>query len=82
MKLVQQCALRIDRMLRETLPRKSGKPFMVPPRGPADKSGVTLISGNADSSDFKSKSSAASSHTRPFFSQWLDAWRSRNEKAS
>jgi hypothetical protein len=83
MKLLKQCSLRIDRALRRILPRKSREPFLVPPRGPVGRRGETVGSGKAASSEIHHHPpSPATSQPRPFFSQWLDSWRSRNEKAS
>jgi hypothetical protein len=84
MRVVEECVRRIDWALREVLPGKSEEQFVVHPRGFTGRNGFTLRSRETSSSSETegSRPELANHHSKPFFSQWLDNWRSRNEKAS
>jgi hypothetical protein len=83
MKLVEECVRRIDWALREVLPGKSEEQFLVQDRGFAGKTGPRVTSQEprpAKTQDFGPR--PASRAPQSLFRQWLDTWRSRNEKAS
>lgn len=83
MRTVEECVRRIDWALREVLPGKSEERFLthddqfVRENGP----GATLQQPSSSSIPV-----LGPEHTnrpsQPLFSQWLDNWRSRNERAS
>jgi hypothetical protein len=80
--LVEECVRHIDWALREVLPCKSEEQFVVHDGGFVRKAGPSTTSRASGSS--KTKNSGLEPTTRqpkPLFSQWLDAWRSRNERA-
>jgi hypothetical protein len=72
MKVVEDCVHRIDWALREVLPGESEEPSVVQPRASARRIGLTT----------GSRQEPADQPSKPFLNQWLDAWRSRNQKAS
>src|ERR1700733_3146446 len=83
MKLVEECVRRIDWALREVLPGMSEEGFMGEEGGVDGKTGPRLTSQKPSSGKIKGMSHEPSSGARqPLFSQWLDTWRNRNEKAS
>jgi hypothetical protein len=73
MKVVEECVRHIDWALREVLPGKSDELFVVHTGRLVGRNGLTVISRAASSSE------TTDNHSEPFFSQWLDAWRSRGE---
>ena len=78
MKLVEQCVRRIDWALREVLPGKSEERFVVTPADSLEE----VAKDRAASSSYETKGprpESADSQPKPFFSQWLYTWRSRNE---
>ena len=81
-KLIEECVRHIDWALREVLPCKSGEQFVVHD-GFVRKTGPSITSRAPGSSN--TKNSGPEPTTRwpePLFSQWLDTWRSRNERTS
>jgi hypothetical protein len=81
--LVEECVRHIDWALREVLPCKSKEQFVVHVGGFVRKTSPIITSRASDST--KTKNSGLEPTTRqpkPLFSQWLDTWRSRNERAS
>ena len=81
-KLVEDCVRSIDWALREVLPGKSEEQFVVHDGGGfVSKTGSNIPSRAPSSSETK-KSAQESTTRQPsrLFSQWLDTWRSRNEK--
>ncbi len=78
MKLVEECVRRIDWALREVLPGKSEEQFVVTPADSLEE--VAKDRAASSSSETKpSRPQPTSSQPKPFFSQWLYTWRSRNE---
>lgn len=67
MKVIEDCVHHIDWVLREVLPAESEKSSAVRTRAPAGRTGLA---------------GSRKAHSKPFFNQWLDAWRSRNQRAS
>lgn len=65
MKLVEDCARRIDWTLREVLPGKSKGQF------------VTARGEFTGRSDLENQSSAVAPSSEPIFKRWLDGWESR-----
>ena len=84
MKVVEECVRRIDWALREVLPGKTQEQFVAHSRGSTRRNGLTLRTQEpAWSSESESSQPApAKTQPKPFFGQWLDTWRNRNEKAS
>jgi hypothetical protein len=83
MKLIEECVRCIDWALREALPGKSEGQFLVHEGGLVQKIGPGVTSQkprSAKTHDFGPKPTSEAS--QPLFSQWLDTWRSRNERAS
>ncbi len=83
-KLVEDCVRRIDWALREVLPGKSEEQFVVHDGGRFVPTTDSSIPSRAPSSS-ETKNFAPESTTRQpsiLFSQWLNTWRSRNERAS
>jgi len=81
--LVEECVRHIDWALREVLPCKSEEQFATHDGGLVRKTGPSITFRAPGSS--KTKNSGPEPTTRPhkpLFSQWLDTWRSRNERAS
>jgi hypothetical protein len=78
MKLVEECVRRIDWALREVLPGKSEEQFVVTP---ADSLGEVAKDRVASSSSEtkRSRPEPTKSQPKPFFSQWLNTWKSRGE---
>jgi len=81
MRTVEGCVRRIDWALREVLPGKSQERFLthdkfVRENGP----GVTLQQTGSNVPVLRPEHTDRPSE--PFFSQWLDTWRSRNDRAS
>jgi hypothetical protein len=82
-KVVEECVRRIDWALREVLPGKSEEQFVASSRGFTGRNGLTRRPRETSSSETKaSRPDLANHHLKSFFSQWLENWRSRNEKAS
>jgi hypothetical protein len=73
MRVVEECVRHIDWVLREVLPGKSDELFVVHTGKFVGRNGLTVISRAAISSETRDN------HPESFFSQWLDAWRSRSE---
>jgi hypothetical protein len=84
MKVVEECVHRIDWALREVLPGESEESSVVHTRKSAKRIGLTAGTREASSlsehNQFRQE--PANRRSKPFFNQWLDAWRSRNKKAS
>ena len=83
MKLVEECVRRIDWALREALPGKSEEQVFVHQGGLVQKTAPGVTSQMPRSA--KTQNSGPKPTTRrpkPLFTQWLDTWRSRNERAS
>jgi hypothetical protein len=83
MNVVEECVRHIDWALREVLPGKTAEQFVVHPDGFVGRNGLTVRSWVASSSSGtkRSRPEPTDSQPKPFFSQWLDTWRSRNEGA-
>jgi hypothetical protein len=84
MKVVEDCIHRIDWALREVLPGESEQSSVVHTRASAGRIGLTAGSGKLSSLSERNQSrhEPANRRSNPFFSQWLDTWRNRNQKAS
>jgi hypothetical protein len=84
MKVIEDCVHRIDWVLREVLPGESEESSVVHTCASARRIGLTAGSREASSlsEHNQSRQEPANQCSKPFFSQWLDAWRSRNQKAS
>jgi hypothetical protein len=83
MELVEECVRRIDWVLREVLPGKSEEDFVTHAEGFAGRSGPVLAPHAGSSSETKrSRPEHTLRGPKPLFRQWLDTWRSRNQKAS
>jgi len=83
MELVEECVRRIDWALREALPGKSEERFFVHEGGLVQKTGPGVTSQKPRSAKTQDFGPEPTSRARqPLFSQWLDTWRSRNERAS
>jgi len=81
--LVEECVRHIDWALREVLPCKSGEQFVVHDGGFVRKTGPSIKSRPSGSSKTKNSGlEPAPRQPKPLFCQWLDTWRSRNERAS
>jgi hypothetical protein len=81
--LVEECVRHIDWALREVLPGKSKERF-VGHEGEFVRSAGSSITSRAPSWS-KTQNSGPNPTTgqpKPLFTQWLDTWRSRNERAS
>jgi hypothetical protein len=92
-KVVEECVRRIDWALREVLAGKCDQRFVTFPGGLNQKRDSRIASRKASTSwgaehTYLESRSEARAESRPepidktLFSRWLDAWRSRNEKAS
>lgn len=84
MKVVEECVRRIDWALREVLPGKSQEQFVVRPGVSARRHGLTFRTEQpawSSESELCQPEPTKTQH-KPFFSQWLETWRNRNEKAS
>jgi len=84
MKVVEDCVHRIDWVLREVLPGETEESSVVQPHASARRIGLTAGSREASSlsEHNQSRQGPANRGSKPFLNQWLDAWRSRNQKAS
>lgn len=84
MKVVEECVRRIDWALREILPGKSQEALVGHARGSPLRNGLTLKTQEPvwSSGTERSQPGSARTQPKPFFSQWLENWRNRNEKAS
>jgi hypothetical protein len=81
--LVEECVRHIDWALREVLPCKSEEQFPVHDGGFVRKTGPSMTSRASDSSKIRNSGlKPTTRQPKPLFSQWLDTWRSRNERAS
>ena len=81
--LVEECVRHIDWALREVLPCKSGEQFVVHDGGFVRKTGPSITSRAPGSSNTKhSGPEPITRWPKPLFGQWLDTWRSRNERAN
>jgi hypothetical protein len=82
MKLVEECVRRIEWALREVLPGKSEEQFVVHDGGGFVPKIDSSIPSRAPSSSEPKESRPESTTGQPsiLFSQWLDTWRSRNER--
>ena len=83
MKVVEECVRRIDWALREVLPGKSEEDFVTHAvAGPA-RTGPMVVPHEGSSSETKPcRSESTLREPKLLFNQWLDTWKSRNEKAS
>src|SRR3984957_3606542 len=82
-KLIEECVRRIDWALREVLPGKCKEPFMGHEGGFVPSAGSSLASRAPSWSKTQDcEPKPATEHPKPLFTQWLDNWRSRNERAS
>ncbi len=83
MKLVEECVRRIDWALREVLPGKCEEDFVTHERGFAGRGGRVVAVHEGMSSEAKrSRPEPSVLEPKPLFSQWLDTWKNRNERAS
>jgi hypothetical protein len=83
MKVVEECVRRIDWALREVLPGKSEEDFVTHAGGVPGRSGPMVEPHAGSSSKTKPcRPEPALGESKPLFNQWLDTWKSRNEKAS
>jgi hypothetical protein len=79
MKVVEECIHRIDWALREVLPGKPEEDLVTY----AGRSGPMVEPHAGSSSQTKPcRPEPALREPKPLFNQWLDTWKSRNEKAS
>ena len=77
-KLVEECVRRIDWALREVLPGKSDEQFVVTPADSLKE----VAEDQAESSSSETKRyqpEPTNGQLKPFFSQWLNTWKSRSE---
>jgi hypothetical protein len=83
-KQVDDCVRRIDWALREVLPGKSEEQFVVHDGGGLIPKTGSSIPSRAPSSSETKKTAPESTTRQPriLFSQWLDTWKSRKERAS
>lgn len=82
-KLIEECVRHIDWALREVLPGKCKEPFMGHEGGFVPSAGSSLASRAPSWSKTQDcEPKPATEHPKPLFTQWLDNWRSRNERAS
>jgi hypothetical protein len=83
LKLVEECVRHIDWALREVLPGKSEEQFVVHDGGIVRKPGPSITSRAAESSNANNSGLEPTlKQPKPMFSQWLDCWKSRRERAS
>ena len=78
MKMVDQCVRRTDWALREVLPGKSEERFVVTAADSSEE-GAKDRAASSSSETKRSRPEPANSQPKPFLSQWLYTWRSRNE---
>jgi len=82
-KLVEECVGRIDWALREVLPGKSKEQFVGREGGCVRSAGSSIASRAPSwSKTQNSEPKPTTRQPKPLFTQWLDIWRSRNERAS
>jgi hypothetical protein len=77
MKLVEECVRRIDWALRDVLPGKSDQQFVVTPDSMEEAAKDQAESFSPKTKPYQPE--AKTSQPKPFFNQWLDAWKSRGE---
>lgn len=82
MKLVEECVGRIDWALREVLPGTSEEPAVAHDSGFVRNAGASTTSGAPNSNTQNSGPKPTTRQPKPPFTQWLDTWKSRNERAS
>jgi hypothetical protein len=83
MDLVEECVRRIDWALHEALPDKSEEDSVTRGGGSAGRSRrIDALHEGLSSEAKRFRREPALLERRPLFSQWLDTWKSRNEKAS
>jgi hypothetical protein len=82
MNLVEDCVQHIDWALREVLPGGTDEPFTFNSAPLSRSRGLTIASRSIPWNSGCKQSEAANVASKPFFSNWLDTWRNRNEKAS
>src|ERR1700722_14024365 len=81
--LIEECVRRIDWALREVLPGKCKEPFMGHEGGFVRSAGTSITSRAPSwSKTQNSGPKPTTGQPKPLFTQWLDTWRSRNERAS
>jgi hypothetical protein len=80
-RIVEDCARRIDWTLREILPGNSTERFVIPDSPPVERSRLAADPPPALSSPEGENCvpKPVNSWSKPFFSHWLYAWRNRNE---
>jgi hypothetical protein len=81
--LVETCVQQIDWALREVLPGKTHEQFGVD-TNLRKRNGITLASpaANQPAEMVNVQRGTAVIQPKPFFSHWLDTWRTRNDRAS
>jgi hypothetical protein len=83
MKLVEECVRRIDWALREVLPGVSEEEFLRQENGSDRKSSPSATFRKPSPAKTRDiEAGPPSGVQEPLFSQWIDTWRNRNEKAS
>ncbi len=82
MKVVEECVHRIDWVLREVLPGESEESSVVDTRASATRLTAGPREASSLSEHNQPRQEPANRPSKPFLNQWLDAWRSRNQKAS
>src|SRR6202158_4200962 len=83
MKLVEECVGRIDWALREVLPGNSEEQAAAHDGGFVWNAGASNTSRAPSSSNTQnSRPKLTTRQLKPPFIQWLDTWKSRNERAS
>jgi hypothetical protein len=78
MKLVEECVRRIDWALREVLPGKSEEQFVVTPADSLEEAAKDRAASSSSETK-RSRPEPTKSQPKPFFSQWLNTWKSRGE---
>jgi hypothetical protein len=81
-KLIEECVRRIDWALREVLPGKSRERFVGREDGFVRSTGSSITSRAPSWSKTQNSPKPTTGQPKPLFAQWLDTWRSRNERAS
>lgn len=83
MKVVEECVRRIDWALCEVLPGKSEEDSGTHAVGGPARTGPMVVRHEGSSSETKPcRSESTLREPKLLFNQWLDTWKSRNEKAS
>ena len=83
MKLVDECVRRIDWALREVLPGNSEEQAVTHDAGFVRNTGASAPSRAPSSSNTQNSGPKPTTRQpKPLFIQWIDTWKSRNERAS